>query len=104
MKKQIKILTEKELSEELKKIPGWEKRGNKIAKEFKFADFMDSLNFINAIAPFCEKIDHHPDAHIFYSRVLFELTRYDVGEKITNHDIAVAKEIERLYNEKQESA
>ncbi|MBI2054250.1 MAG: 4a-hydroxytetrahydrobiopterin dehydratase, partial [Candidatus Staskawiczbacteria bacterium] len=33
-----------------------EKRGNKIAKEFKFADFMDSLNFINAIAPFCEKI------------------------------------------------
>ncbi len=94
----ITILTEDEIKKGLKDLPGWEYRENKISKEFKFADFMGSLDFINKLAPFCEKIDHHPDVHIFYSKVLFELQRFDVGGKVTDKDFLVAKEIERLFN------
>jgi len=72
----------------------------KISKEFKFEDFMGSLNFVNKLAPFCEREDHHPDIHIFYSKILFELQRFDIGGKITDKDFAVAQEIERLYNER----
>lgn len=97
---EAKILTENEIKEELKYLEGWEYKDNKIVKEFKFNDFMDSLNFINQLAPFCENLDHHPDTHIFYSKVLFELQRFDIGGKVTNKDFMVAREIEKLYNER----
>jgi len=91
------ILSAKEIKEELKSFPGWKYRANKISKEFKFADVMDSLNVIKKLAPYCEKIDHHPDIHIFYSKVLFELQRCDVGGKVTDKDFMVARRIETLY-------
>ena len=93
----IKILTSGEITEKLKSVEGWIYKDNKISKEFKFDDFMGSLNFINALAPFCEAEDHHPDTHIFYNKVLFELQRFDVGGKVTDKDFMVAEEIERLY-------
>src|SRR3989338_762646 len=94
----IKILTSGEIIEKLKSFDGWVYQDSKISKEFKFDDFMGSLNFINALAPFCEAKDHHPDVHIFYNKVLFELQRFDVGGKVTDKDFMVAEEIEKLYN------
>jgi len=72
---------------------------------------MGSLGFINKLAPFCEELDHHPDIHIFYNKVLFELQRFDVGQdaseagsggspvsgKVTDKDFMPAKKIEQLY-------
>ncbi len=94
------VLNKKEITERLKDFPGWKYRANKISKEFKFTDFMDVLNFINKLAPFCEALDHHPDIHIFYNKVLFELQRFDVGGKVTDKDFMVAHEIEKLYSQK----
>ena len=66
------ILTKKEIKEALKALPGWKYKANKISKELTFKDFMGSLGFVKKLAPYCEKIDHHPDIHIFYSKILFE--------------------------------
>ncbi len=93
----INILTQEQIESELKTLPGWKYENDKIAKQFEFKDFMDSLHFINVLAPFFEQNDHHPDTHIFYSKVFFELQRFDVGGKVTDKDIVIAREIERLY-------
>jgi|SRR3989344_6422426 len=91
------ILSTEEIERELKTMPGWEHKDNKISKQFAFKDFMDSLRFVNQLAPFCEENDHHPDIHIFYSKVLFELQRFDIGGKVTDKDILIARHIEDLY-------
>ncbi len=91
-------LPEGEIKEKLKKLPGWTYEDNKIKKEFKFTDFVESLDFVNKMAPFFEKMDHHPDTHIFYNKVLFKLQRFDVGGKVTDKDFKVAEEIEIFYN------
>jgi 4a-hydroxytetrahydrobiopterin dehydratase len=96
----IKILDEEEIKKGLIDLPGWEYKDNKIFKQFEFEDFMDSLVFIVRLAPFFEKNDHHPDIHIFYSKILFELQRFDIGGKVTNIDILTAKEIERVYSKR----
>ena len=44
-----------------------------------------------------EIIDHHPDVCIAYGEVTFELTRYDVGGKVTDRDVEVAKKISSVY-------
>lgn len=97
------ILSDDEIQKRLSSLPGWEHRNNKISKEFKFDDFMDSLDFINSLASFCESIDHHPDIHLFYNKILFELQRFDVGGKVTDKDFMVAEEIERVYKQRAEA-
>ena len=35
--------------------------------------------------------------HLMYSKVLFELQRFDAGGKVTDRDILIAGEIEKAY-------
>ena len=95
-----KILSMDEINEGLQSLPHWAFVNDKISKEFTFNDFMDCLGFVNKLAPFCESLDHHPDIHIFYSKILFELQHFDIGGKVTDKDLKVAHEIEKLYKER----
>ena len=81
----------------LQRLPGWSVEDARITKEFEFKDFIDSVSFINRLVPYLEQKDHHPDVHIFYNRIRFELSRYDIGGKITDRDVEVAKLIEHHY-------
>ena len=96
----LEVLTEEEIREGLKSLPGWTFSNDRIFKEFKFNDFTDSLLFVNKMAPIFEENDHHPDTHIMYNRVLFELQRYDSGGKVTDRDLLIASEIEKNYNKR----
>ncbi len=92
-----RILSRKELKEALSGLPGWFYKNSKIRKEFMFKDFMDALNFINELAVYCEQENHHPEVYLLYDKVLFALQTFDVGRKITDKDITLAKKIEDLY-------
>jgi len=95
----LKPLTDKEITEKLKDFPGWNFHDDKISKQFEFKSFSDAVLFINKLTPFCNKIDHHPDIHIYYKKILFDLQRFSVGGKVMERDFTVAREIERLYSE-----
>ena len=92
-----KILTSKQLRAIMPRLSGWKLAQNKLSRTFEFRDFVDSLSFINSLVAYFETIDHHPDVHIAYGEVTFELTRYDVGGKVTDRDVEVAKKISSLY-------
>ncbi len=91
-------LTKDELEIVLQRLPDWTADSGQLAKEFRFKDFIDSLSFINRLVPYFESKDHHPDIHIFYNRITFELSRHDIGGKITALDGEVAKHIEHEYS------
>jgi 4a-hydroxytetrahydrobiopterin dehydratase len=95
----IRIFSQKEIFEELKNLPGWNFANDKISKEFMFDDFLTAVDFVNKLAPICEENDHHPDIHIFYNKILFDLQRFDVGGKVTDKDMLMAHKIEGLYSE-----
>lgn len=97
----IQILTEEEIRKKLKDFSGWGYRDGKISKEFRFRSFNDVIAFINELAKFSNKIDHHPDIHIYYKKVVFELCRFDVGFKVTDRDFLVARKIEKMFEEYQ---
>ena len=91
-------LTDEELEIVLQRLPGWAIDGGQLAKEFLFKDFIDSLSFVNRLVPYFETKDHHPDVHILYNRIKFELSRHDIGGKVTALDGEVAKHIEHQYS------
>ncbi len=99
MEEDIKILSEEEIEEGLNDLPGWEREGNKIKKQFEFPSFPLGLEFINGLAPFFEEVDHHPDISIAYKKITFELTRHSVGGKLTKKDLQVASEIEKEFSQ-----
>lgn len=90
-------LTEQEIEVVLQRLPGWTIDNGQLSKEFKFRDFVESLGFVNRLVPLFEARDHHPDVHVFYSRVRFDLSRHDIGRKVTALDGEVAEAIEHEY-------
>jgi len=92
-----RILTRRELAVIMPRLSGWKLATNKLTRTFEFQDFVASLSFINSLVAYFETVDHHPDVRIAYGEVTFELTRYDVGGKVTDRDVEVAKKISSMY-------
>jgi len=92
-----KVLTAKELRVIMPRLSGWKLSDNKLSRTFEFRDFVHSLSFINSLVAYFETVDHHPDVKIAYGEVTFELTRYDLGGRVTDRDVEVAKKISSMY-------
>lgn len=92
-----KVLTPKELRVIMPRLSGWKLANNKLIRTFEFQDFVESLSFINGLVAYFETVDHHPDVCIAYGEVTFELTRYDLGGRVTDRDVEVAKKISSTY-------
>ena len=92
-----KILTKRELSRIMPRLAGWKLANDKLSRTFEFQDFVESLSFVNSLVVYFQTIDHHPDVRIAYGEVTFELTRYDVGGKVTDRDVEAAKKISSVY-------
>ena len=92
-----KVLTAKELRAIMPRLSGWKLANNKLTRTLEFQDFVASLGFINSLVAYFETVDHHPDVTIAYGEVTFELTRYDLGGKVTDRDVEVAKKISSTY-------
>jgi 4a-hydroxytetrahydrobiopterin dehydratase len=93
----IRALSEKEIQEELAKLPRWSLEGKEIMRKFEFPAFMGSIRFVNAIAEEAEKADHHPDILVQYNKVTLRLSTHDVGG-LSERDFALARQADSLYS------
>jgi 4a-hydroxytetrahydrobiopterin dehydratase len=86
------ILTPAQVQESLSTLPGWQVAGNEIIQSFRFADFVEAMRFVNAVAAAAEEAGHHPDIDIRYNTVRLALSSHDAGG-ITERDTALAAAI-----------
>jgi 4a-hydroxytetrahydrobiopterin dehydratase len=86
------LLEEDEIRHRLARAKGWELRGREITRTWSFADFEESMAFVNRVARLAEAMDHHPDIDIRYSKVTLTLTSHDAGG-LTARDFALAESI-----------
>jgi 4a-hydroxytetrahydrobiopterin dehydratase len=84
------------ISEHLRDLPGWQYEDNAIRKRYKFNEFMEGIRFVGAIAKIAERMDHHPDITINYTRLTFLCTTHSEGG-VTEKDIKLAGEIEKAF-------
>lgn len=96
----LQPLTQDIIEDNLVELPAWNYADDQLSKEFDFSSFLEVVNFINKLAPFFEQVEHHPDIHIYYNKVVFELQTHDAGDKVTQRDFIVANEIEQRYDER----
>lgn len=88
-----KILAESEIKFELKHLKDWSVNGQNIEASFEFKGFRDAISFIVQIAIEAEVMNHHPEFYNSWNKVSFSFCTHDVGNKITDADIAIAAKI-----------
>ena len=93
-------LTNEKIEETLAKLPGWTFAEDKLSREYRFANFTEAMGFITEMAFACEKANHHPELFNVYSRVEIGLTTHDAGNKVTQKDVDLAAELEKIANKR----
>ncbi|MFY9300021.1 MAG: 4a-hydroxytetrahydrobiopterin dehydratase [Candidatus Nitrosotenuis sp.] len=88
-------LTDEQIQQELKNLPGWSLQNGKLHKEYVFKDFTHAFGFMTKAALYAEKMDHHPEWFNVYNKLQVDLMTHDAGG-ITTNDIALAKTFESL--------
>jgi 4a-hydroxytetrahydrobiopterin dehydratase len=83
-------LSQTEIDNELKNLPGWKIKNKKLHKEFLFENFNQAFGFMTRAAMEIEKINHHPEWFNVYNKIIIELTTHDMGG-ITKNDVNLAK-------------
>jgi len=85
-------MTHEEIQKYAPNVPEWNIIDDKkVVRDFKFKDFMESMAFVNKIAPIAEAEGHHPDIYIFYNLVRIELSTHAVKGLSENDFILAAK-------------
>ena len=88
-------LSQEEIDEELKNLPGWSVVNDKLHREIQFDSFNQAFGFMTMAAMEIEKMNHHPEWSNVYNRLVIELTTHDAGG-ITSNDINLARILNSL--------
>ena len=83
-------LSESEVDARMSELPGWRREGDKIRRQFQFADFVGAFSFMTRCALVAEKMDHHPDWSNVWNKVDVTLWSHDAGG-ITDRDFRLAQ-------------
>ena len=88
-------LDDSEIARRLEPLPGWERRGDRIVRTFRFEDFVCAFGWMASVALVAEKLDHHPEWSNVYNRVTIDLSTHDAGG-VTSKDFELAAAANRL--------
>ncbi len=65
--------------------------GKEICRGFKFKNFHETMEFVNALAWIAHREDHHPDFEVGYNRCAVRYSTHAVGGLSENDFILAAK-------------
>lgn len=73
--------------------PDWHlgENSNSIVRDYKFANYYETIAFVNASAWIAHQEDHHPDLTVGYNRCLARYSTHSVGGLSMNDFICAAK-------------
>jgi 4a-hydroxytetrahydrobiopterin dehydratase len=88
-----------EIVQRLAQAPGWSLHGDgphvAIQKTYTFANYHETISFVNAVAFIANAMDHHPDLSVHYNRCVVRFNTHDV-QGISETDFDCAARVEAL--------
>ncbi len=91
-----KILDAAAIDQALSSLDGWRADDGHLKRRFEFANFAESLAFVNQVGELAEAADHHPDITFGWGYAELAITTHDRGG-ITDVDVALATQINQNY-------
>ena len=89
-------LSDDQIEAGLADLDGWARDGDRIVKTYRFSGFREAVAFLIRVAFICDTRDHHPELTNVYDRVTLAFNTHDAGGKVTETDLALAREIDAM--------
>lgn len=89
------ILSEQQLADVLKTLPGWELRDGWLRRKYITPGWPHTLMLAQTIGYIAEAAWHHPDLELGYAQVVVKIQTHRV-KAITESDVALARRIEEV--------
>lgn len=96
-------LSEDEVRAQLRVLPGWSGERGSIARTFHFADYHETIAFVNALAWIVHAEDHHPELAVGYDRCEVRFSTHSVGG-ISCNDFICAAKADAVYAQRRAAA
>jgi 4a-hydroxytetrahydrobiopterin dehydratase len=77
-------------------------REEAIVFRLKFKKYLDAVEFLRRVVEAAEQLNHHPDVELRYVNLTLRLTTHDAGNKVTEKDLRLAEEIQKIVEEFRE--
>jgi 4a-hydroxytetrahydrobiopterin dehydratase len=84
-------MTPYEIGKHLQTVVGWSLVDGSIEKTFSFANYHETIGFVNAVAWIANREDHHPDLAVSFDRCAVRFNTHSVGGISLNDFICAAK-------------
>ncbi len=91
----VSRLTAHTAHQHLALLPGWNIEDGALARVFTFADFHETMAFVNMVAFIAHREDHHPDFAVSYNRCRIAYHTHSVGG-LSENDFICAAHIDSL--------
>ncbi len=91
----VEKFSETQIAEGLEAHPSWVELNGQIQRTFEFEDFVGAMKFVNQVADYAERAQHHPDILVRYNKVTLSVSTHDAGG-ITHKDFDLADATDKL--------
>ena len=90
-------LTAAQITPLLAQLEGWTVEDNKkLEKSYRFKNFAQAVEFVNALTQVAEAEGHHPDLYVRWGEVRVYLWTHKI-DGLTESDFFMAAKIDRAY-------
>jgi 4a-hydroxytetrahydrobiopterin dehydratase len=103
----LPALTATQIIAKLVHVQGWRLSGGDeegpslaIERKFTFANYFETIAFVNAVAFVVHQLDHHPELTVTYNSCVVRLNTHDV-KAISQLDFDCAAQIDALLQTKE---
>ena len=80
----------------LKGLQGWAPEGGGIAKTYRFANYHETMAFVNAAAWVSHREDHHPDMLVGYNKCRVSYVTHAI-DGLSENDFICAAKLDALF-------
>lgn len=93
--KDITRCTDAQIESELASLNGWSVQNHRLIRQFRFKSYLEGIRFVDQVALLAEEMNHHPDLHVTWRKVDFEVWTHSAGG-LTPLDFELARKVQAL--------
>ncbi len=91
-------MSPEQIADQIELHPEWPELNEQISRTLSFDDFAGSIAFVNKVAAYAERVEHHPDILIRYDKVTLTVSTHDANG-ITMKDFELATAVAGFIEE-----
>ncbi|MGR8007228.1 4a-hydroxytetrahydrobiopterin dehydratase [Streptomyces hypolithicus] len=89
-------LSQKEIEDRLRELPGWSLEDGRIARTYRLGTHFAGAALVVHVARIQDELDHHSDLALGYNTVSLTVNTHSAGGAVTDLDFELARRVEEI--------